>query len=867
MLVQFNHRISNRFLVLHIKSLVFFRVRFLTFAGLISVYLFILLSCTIDRSSPSPITSRHTESDQATILYDEIGELAGQGKYAEAIPLAKQLLDTTEQEKGAIHEETAASLNILGGLYSAFGDDEKAEPILKRALETREKLGGAESPDFATSLGLLSRVYMNLNDYSKAAFLANRALQIRKKTLGDDHFLVSTSLNTLGEIYLMRQDYEKAEPLFLQAIEIRKRHDNAHSLLITLNNLCQLYYNVRDYESAKSLAIIALELGQGALGSDHPHLAETFSLLGRINSAITEFEKAFYYLKKSQEIHLQSIDHMKGFTSEKQKLKFLTRIEEDFHIFLSLIFNNNSLPSESIKEGLNVVLKRKGIVLEVQKQFQKALVLGDERALRVFRRLSEIRITLSKLVFSGPETGDPKDHRKKINSLRSEKERLEIQLSNYSRPYTAYLKKAEANYLNVASRLPMHSALIEFIQVRPFNFSADVKMKWSPPHYYAFVLFADHPADIRVADLGPTEAIDGMISSFKQAVGNIDTRQALRMAGELYARLFSPLEREIGEIRDIFLSPDGNLNLIPFEVLRQPGGRFLVEDFQFNYLASGRDLLGFGGNPTPSQTSVVMGNPDFNLGAEEKNKVLAALALNSEPSVVSSYSRDLRNLRFGPLPGTEDEIQMISRLLGKHDMMLYSGKQALEEVLMQLDSPKFLHLATHGFFLAAHQTAENPPGLSPSPGSPAERLAMENPFLRSGLALAGANQFLEHQERRTGILTAEKVLALKLRGTDMVVLSACETGIGEVKVGEGVFGLRRAFIQAGTKSLVMSMWSVPDMETYELMASFYKNITLKKMNRAQALRHAILKQIQVVKERYGNPNPFYWGAFVFLGEP
>jgi CHAT domain-containing protein len=155
--------------------------------------------------------------------------------------------------------------------------------------------------------------------------------------------------------------------------------------------------------------------------------------------------------------------------------------------------------------------------------------------------------------------------------------------------------------------------------------------------------------------------------------------------------------------------------------------------------------------------------------------------------------------------------------------------------------------------------------LTPSTSLPLGRF--ENPLLRSGIALAGANTALDTEGDSIGIVTAEKILGLKLRGTEMVVLSACDTGLGDVQSGEGVFGLRRAFTQAGAKSLVMSLWSVPDKETQELMVQFYKNILSGRMNRCQALRQAVLNQMQIVKERYGFPHPLYWGAFVFMGEP
>jgi len=150
-----------------------------------------------------------------------------------------------------------------------------------------------------------------------------------------------------------------------------------------------------------------------------------------------------------------------------------------------------------------------------------------------------------------------------------------------------------------------------------------------------------------------------------------------------------------------------------------------------------------------------------------------------------------------------------------------------------------------------------------------KNVKIDNPLLRSGIALAGANTALksEKTEQSDGIITAEEILTLNLRGTDMTVLSACETGLGTVRSGQGVYGLRRAFTQAGSKSLVMSMWSVPDKETQELMLNFCKNIIQGKMNRCQALRQAALKQMQIVKQRYGKPHPLLWGAFVFMGEP
>jgi CHAT domain-containing protein len=236
-------------------------------------------------------------------------------------------------------------------------------------------------------------------------------------------------------------------------------------------------------------------------------------------------------------------------------------------------------------------------------------------------------------------------------------------------------------------------------------------------------------------------------------------------------------------------------------------------------------------------------------------------------------SRQMQGLTFSRLAGTKEEVEAIAALMGRSSREIYTGGSASESVLMQRKSPRILHLATHGFFLSDQDWSSMMDGKSrgititareaPSGKKP---VRIENPFLRSGLALAGANRSLAQEGVTDGILTAEKILGLNLRGTDMVVLSACDTGMGDVKNGEGVYGLRRAFTQAGAKSLVMSLWEVPDRETKELMVSFYKNLQSGKMNRAEALRNAALKQRQTVKARYGSDNPYYWGAFVFLGE-
>jgi CHAT domain-containing protein len=333
------------------------------------------------------------------------------------------------------------------------------------------------------------------------------------------------------------------------------------------------------------------------------------------------------------------------------------------------------------------------------------------------------------------------------------------------------------------------------------------------------------------------------------------------------------VEKELSGVERVFISPDGALNLIPFELLRDPEGKFLIEKYTFNYLAAGRDLVGFGEKKTGAGRPLLVGDPDFDLNPKQRAQALDKVGTSADRASNAVRSADLRGMNFKRLAGTRAEVSAIGDLLGRERCEVFLDNSALEELLQSRKAPRFLHLATHGFFLKDQEVAAAPgfrgvvldmdqPFAKPA----GPRVSVENPLLRCGLALAGANRAGSVEQGSDGILTADEVLSLPLRGTELVVLSACETGLGEVKKGEGVYGLRRVFTQAGARSLVMSMWSVPDRETQELMVEFYRNAVSGKMDRCQALRQAALKQKEVVRQRYGQDHPFYWGAFVFLGQ-
>ena len=393
----------------------------------------------------------------------------------------------------------------------------------------------------------------------------------------------------------------------------------------------------------------------------------------------------------------------------------------------------------------------------------------------------------------------------------------------------------------------------------------------SADSYVAFILHAGEGNEVGMVNLGDAGQIDDLIAKYKKLLSKSvkgDCETALAASTKLYDLVFHPLSQKLGIAKDIFISPDGNLNLVPFEALQKPDGSFLIDEYTFNYVSAGRDLLGFENNQSIDGKCLLMGAPDFNLAQPKSTNVQKPLLANR--------SADLGELTFIPLPHAKSELEAIGSILGPELSSVYTGKDALEETLLNANHPAIIHLATHGFFLSDHELAGTGRGFNMAALSPTGeqshsqvQIDIENPLLRSGILLAGAKRSLTNGNNGShdGIVTAEKILGMNLHGTKMVVLSACDTGLGEVKSGEGVFGLRRAFTQAGAKSLVMSLWKVPDRETKELMVQFYRNIKSGTMNRCQALRQAILKEKEIVKQRYGHDNPRYWGAFVFMGQP
>jgi CHAT domain-containing protein/tetratricopeptide (TPR) repeat protein len=806
------------------------------------------------------------------------------GEYARAESFYGQVLEIWEETLGKSHPHLSVALNNLALLYFYLGDYSQAERLYKQALQISEQSYGKDHPNVASLLRNLGMLYEAKGDYDDAQGSYRRALQINKKVFGYEHPDVALNIESLASVFFAQEKYKAAERLLKEfLLIIRGSLGPRHAYMaMGLNNLGLLYSRLGQYEKAETLYSKALEINENALGPWHPDLAVSLNNLALVSAATGDYLKAHKYNLQAERIESRLLENIMGFTSEEQKIKFLSKIRGRLYTHLSLVAQHLSHNRQVCKEVCDLWLKRKGIVLETQRRFQDAILYsGDAKAIQTFQVLSRVRSQLSRLAFLGPGKGGVDVFKRRVAELRNQKEELEVKLSKLSQPFALKREFEKANCENVTKALPEGTVLIDFARIERFDFKAKKGSKrWKPPHYLVFLLRRNGGAQVEILDLGTAENIDQTVAQFRKGIskpGAFKQRDVDRLSKELHRSVFLPIKSRLGGVKEIYVSPDGNLNLIPFEVLKEPSGRFLIQDYTFNYLSAGRDVLSFKLITNNAKKALLIGDPDFDMTHEEKNSYLRKLALKKQEQDFSiNRSTQMRKFHFSRLQKTREEVEAIHRILGKEKSEVYTGKKALEAVIMQKNNPKILHLATHGFFLddlelaffSDHSAGREIHMVTLSSHTP-QKGKFGNPLTRSGIVLAGANHALAalDPEKSDGIVTAEKILSLRLRGTEMVVLSACETGLGEVKSGEGVFGLRRAFTQAGAKSLVMSMWSVPDSETKELMVAFYKNIVSGKMNRCQSLRQAILKEMQIVKKRYGHVNPLYWGAFVFMGEP
>ncbi|MBW4449171.1 MAG: tetratricopeptide repeat protein [Spirirestis rafaelensis WJT71-NPBG6] len=787
--------------------------------------------------------------DVATSLNNLATLYLEQGSYQKAEPLYLRSLAIYEIVLGKEHPSVASSLNNLAELYSSQGSYEKAEPLYLRSLAIREKVLGKEHPDIANSLNSLAELYREEGSYEKAEPLYVRSLAIYEKVLGKEHPSVAISLNNLAILYQNQGSYEKAEPLFVRSLAIREKvlgKENP-SVASSLNNLAELYSSQGSYKKAEPLFVRSLAIREKVLGKEHPDVAQTLNNLAGLYYAQNDITRATDFFSRGLAVEEHNLDLIFAVGSEQRKQNYARTFTGTTDGIISLSLQQATNNPTLAKLTLTTVLRRKGLVLDAVTdniQTLRSQLASKPETKKLFDDWLNVNQELSALVYKGQGKQSPTEYKAKFQQLEAEKERLEEAITTKSAEFRTATQPVEL--AAIQTQIPKDAALVEIVRYHPFNPKAKSGEKWGKPRYAAAALRS--VGEPKWVDLGDAATIDKSVADLREALK--DRRVSVKqLARTLDQQVMAPIRPLLGSARHLLLSPDGQLTLIPFEALKDEQNKYLIQRYTFSYLSSGRDLLRFQLPANSRSNPVVFANIDY-----DQQEIATASAVRGSEN---RRSADLADLQFGSLGNTLEEANKIKGIFP--DTKIISGKQATEAVIKQLQTPSILHLATHGFFVPDQQ-----PDLIADYFNKQlpNALNLENPLLRSGLALAGINNRTKAlSNSNDGVLTALEVAGLNLRGTQLVVLSACETGLGDVKVGDGLYGLRRALVIAGSQSQVLSLWIVSDEATKDLMVKYYQNLKGSK-GRHEALREA---QMELLKTP-GYEHPYYWASFVPSGD-
>ncbi len=753
------------------------------------------------------------------------------GDYSKSEVCYNQALEIRRQTLGPEHPYTATTLNNLALLDRSMGDLDQAESLFEEALRIRQKVLGHEHPFTITSIHNLGVLYADQEDDARAEPLLTQAAQSREKTLGPDHPDTTRSLNELALLYDRRHKYHEAEELFLKALEGRRKTlGSRHSeTAISLHCLASHYHLMGDLEKARPFYLDALQIREQTLGAYHLETLKTLENLAYLEFESGRSDLAEEYSHRMTRGQEKRLNDIFSFTSEQQRLEFRKTL------------NLYSLPS-SLRNASDIaqtVLRTKGLVLDSFLEDQLVVRASEDPEVKsILDQLQIVSRQLMELEFEPSQHPDLSPSRSGINesSSQTERERLKKEKKKLE---SAFLKKVATvektrralgiTIQEVQAAIPKDSALVEL-----FHY----------PHYLGKLQFQNRYGSViltrqgtpKWVPLGKAEDIEKRIKLYQNDVRKyVNPAIVARLLQGIYREVWKPIEDQIAPgAKSVIISPDGELNFLSFATLLTPENRFLAEQHNILYVTSGRDLLRQRSQPLTSKDLLVFANPDFN------GKPVSA----AENTLLRSPTMPQRLV---PLPGTRREADFLKAQSKTWGLTCncFLGAQASEATLSSLKSPRILHLATHGFFLSKDRTRDE------------KGESFFSAMRRSVLALSGAQITLDAwgkgdppPSNNDGILTAQEVGMLDLHDTWMVVLSACDTGTGEASAGEGVLGLRRGFIQAGTKNLLMTLWPVADTETVQIIQDFY-NRALQNGDAPGALAEVQRYWLKKLRDQHG----------------
>lgn len=748
-----------------------------------------------------------------------------EGNYTDAEKIALRVNGVARDVYGEKSTKTAPTQKLLSDIYYTIGDYEKAETYIQRALESQEKQFGRDHVEVAKSLSQLALIKFYKGDNPAVVEkLLLEAKDIMGAKLGKDNPQYADILKNVAVLNISQKKYDIAFSSLTQAENIwrtktgSKNNINAASIYALTGDV---YYQIKNYSKAEDFYNQSKAIYDRSFSKSHPEYVKVLSKLAKVYYMEKDYKRAKRNIEEALSNYEDFIKRYFPALSEREKAKYWNTIKPDFEFYNTLAFGQLDDFKDLTGKVYNYQLLTKALLLSSSIKMKERILNSQDEELKAsyndwVQKKELLTNALSMSTQQLAENGiDPV-------SLGNEVEKLEKQLSEKSELFSQDFENKRITYENVQKSLGKNDVAIEMVRYRYYDHV------FTDSIIYVALYLRNDNARPKAVEL--PEGLNMETRFFKYYRNCITGKIADQYS---YGVFWEPVQSKIGQYSTLFLSPDGVYNQINLEAIPTPDGKYVIDNSNIVIVSNTKDLYLRkirSKTESSSNTATMFGNPTFYLSASKGN--------------------------IPALPGTEKEVAQLQVLLNNQGWKTseYIEGSATEEQVKEVDSPKIFHIATHGFY-TPDNTVDN---------SIAENEAeqTENPLLKTGLLLKGAGDLLDKTKYNynieSGILTAYEAMNLNLDKTDLVVLSACETGLGEISNGEGVYGLQRAFLVAGAKTLIMSMFKVDDAATQKLILNFYR-----KWLSTGNLRQSFIEAKKELRTEY--PEPIYWGAFMMIG--
>ena len=795
-------------------------------------------------------------TDLANVYFEE-------ADYGKAEPLYLKAFEINSNGLNNYHPALAISLTNLAKLYFTIGNYSKAEPFYLQAYEIKLKIFSQMDVDLCSTLDDLGDLYFNMGDSAKAVKFYVEAFNKRKTVFGAQNIHLASSLLRLGNLYSASGDYAKAEPLILQALEMRKSLSGEYSrdYSKTLESLALLYLQVGNYTKSDLFFSQLIEIKKKIFGELHPAYANSLFNLANLYSLNNENRKTDSILKLSIDIFQKNWRSNLRFLSTEVSEEFINNNKSKIEFALSFLNKNNE--ANSLTSVLTLDLFLKDILLSNNKLLRKKANLSNDSTVIIkWETYKLLRLKIEK------QYQLPVDKQKDLKKMLAQIEVLERELMHKLPEFQKAFLHNNFTWKDVQRELKPNEAAIDFVSFNYFN------KRWTDTILYAaFIIksgwvkpqFVSLFREPQLADLLGHENNSLSIAKIYFKVNFKNNNKSI-FNKSLYELIWQPRENHLVGIKKIFISPSGLLHRVSFSAISIPEGGKLIDRFEISTLNNVNILAAHHLVDTAVRSFALFGGIDYEKQPRVKinNGYVQSLATDSTLSF--SELRNISGGKWAYLPGSLKEIVGIQKIVEsfKIPIIKYSLQDASEENFKQLSAginlpPSIIHIATHGFTFPVPVKKSKLEVLWVN-DKKLVFLKSNDPLTRAGLVMAGGNEVwmrgIPFPNREDGILTAREVSNLNLEGCMLATLSACETGLGEIKGSEGVFGLQRSFKLAGVQQMILSLWQVPDKETVELMNIFYTN-KLKGSTTQEAFN--------IAQEKMRKKYPvYYWAAFVLI---